>query len=366
MIVIESKKHERHQPNWVFSVGKNSFYTKDVPARIAQIKKELLKDKRFQIVPAKAFPESHIRKLHPYHDYIKNVCAATKDKSFQHLPDIYPGIGFKYDRKVESPFWMGFYCSSAVTPLMKHTYAAAKGSVDAALTGASLLKQKKTRQVYALCRPPGHHAGPRVFGGYCYFNNVAVAADYLSRVGRVAILDIDHHHGDGTQEHFIHRKDVFVCSIHGNPKEDFPYITGYKSEQGLGKGKGANKNFPIPLETSINPYLKTLERAKRVIRDFQPDYLIVAAGFDTFVGDPVGHSRIQIRDFPKIGRSIAQLGLPTLICQEGGYNLKALGKCAHGFLSGFLAPASSPKRVVVRPRVRSGRSPRRRVAARRL
>lgn len=340
MIAIESKVHAKHKPDWSFRVGKSTFQTRDVPDRIAVIQKVFRKNS-LKIIAAENFPAAPIRSIHSYHDYLKGVCANIKDANIQYLPDIFPGRSLQLKHSPTSPYWMGYFCSSAVTPILKHTYDAAKGSADAALTGAKLLASGRTREAYALCRPPGHHASPKMFGGYCYFNNAAVAANWLSKRGKVAILDIDYHHGDGTQAHFYDRSDVLTCSIHGEPAADFPYITGYKKEKGLGKGLGYNHNFPIPLQSNFTIYQKSLTRALRLIRNFQPKFLVIAAGYDTFAEDPVGNCRLKIRDYVKIGHAISALQLPTLMCQEGGYNLSALGESVYSFVDGFLNARNS-------------------------
>ena len=156
------------------------------------------------------------------------------------------------------------------------------------MTGAQLLLDGRESEVYALCRPSGHHAGPRVFGGYCYFNNVAAAVEILATAGPVAVLDIDYHHGNGNQEFFEERKDVFTCSIHGDPKREYPYFWGYSSERGVGQAVGTNLNLPLALGSGDAAYLKALDRALKAIRRFGPSALVVGAGFDTHADDPIG------------------------------------------------------------------------------
>jgi acetoin utilization deacetylase AcuC-like enzyme len=234
------------------------------------------------------------------------------------------------------PLWGGIWCTDAVTPLSMHTYEVARGSAEAAMTGAELLRSGEQSEVYALCRPSGHHAGPRVFGGYCYFNNVAAAADILCRTGRVAILDIDYHHGNGTQEFFQERKDVLTCSIHADPDREYPYFWGYVEERGVGQAKGTNLNFPLRLGTTDDQYLEALDRAIDAIRAYASDFLILAAGFDTYAEDPIGGFALTVEVYPELGRRLGEMGLPTLICQEGGYNTDVLGECVRGLLTGFL------------------------------
>jgi acetoin utilization deacetylase AcuC-like enzyme len=177
---------------------------------------------------------------------------------------------------------------------------------------------------YAVCRPPGHHAQHRFFGGFCYFNNAAIAAQYLSSRGRVAVLDIDYHHGNGTQDIFYRRADVLTVSLHGHPNIAYPYFSGFADETGEAEGKGFNLNLPLAEHTDDAGYLKALERAAAVIRRYRPSCLVVSIGFDILKGDPTGSFTLSTRTMTEIGRRIAELGLPMLFVQEGGYNLRNL------------------------------------------
>jgi acetoin utilization deacetylase AcuC-like enzyme len=336
MLVIESDAYSGHYPHWAFQLGGERYKTKDVPSRVEAIKRELLKDARFEFAKAERFAEKHIARLHPYHRFIKRICESIEDEMTELYPDLFPGAGADLPRRMHSPLWAGLYCTDAVTPIMKNTYLAARGSAECALTGARLLKRSKARAVYALCRPSGHHAGPRVFGGYCYFNNVAVSAEYLSSTGRVAVLDIDYHHGNGTQEFFERRADVLTVSIHGDPAEEYPYFWGYKNEKGKEAATGTNLNLPLPLGSDGKVYLAAMDKACRAIRRFGPSYLIVSAGVDTHAEDPIGGFKLSLEAYQGIGARLAGLGLPTLFCQEGGYNLRRLGRCVKILLTGYI------------------------------
>jgi acetoin utilization deacetylase AcuC-like enzyme len=335
MRIIESDAYRGHYPHWAFQLGGERYRTKDVPSRVEAIKRVLLKNKQFEFCQAETFNEKHLASLHPYHKFIKQISMSITDDKTEIYPDLFPGAGADLPRRMKSPLWAGLYCTDAVTPIMKKTYLAAKGSAECALTGAKWLKRSKEEIVYALCRPSGHHAGPRVFGGYCYFNNAAVATEYLSSAGRVAILDIDYHHGNGTQEFFERRTDVFTCSIHGDPIEEYPYFWGYKNEKGKDAAVGYNLNLPLPVGSGDEPYLKAVESACRAIRKFGPHYLVISAGFDTHANDPIGGFKLTYDAYPQIAARLAGLHLPTLICQEGGYNLKTLGRCVSTFLKTF-------------------------------
>jgi len=334
MLVIENDNFGKHNPHWKFTLGPESYETKDTPRRVEVIKAALQADAGFEFVKARSFPERNLSRLHPYHDYIKTVSEGLTNPEEEVYPDLVPGEGARLRKRIH-PLWGGIYCTDAVTPLSKYTYEVARGSAQAAMTGASLLRQGKEREVYALCRPSGHHAGPRVFGGYCYFNNVATAADMLSRAGRVSVLDIDYHHGNGTQEFFQERKDIFTCSIHGDPNDEYPYFWGYAEERGVGQAVGANLNLPLPIGSGNDAYLGAVDRAAEAIRGYAPDFLIIAAGFDTHADDPIGGFAVTTETYADVGASLAALDLPTLICQEGGYNTDVLGQCVLAFLQGF-------------------------------
>lgn len=336
MLVVEHEAVLTHDPRWIFTLGKDTYRTRDVPSRVEVIKRRLGADGRFQFRRAKNFPQTRIRRLHPYHDFIKNVSASLDDPTLEIYPDLFPGEGAKLPKRTDRPLWGGLWCTDAVTPIKMHTYQAAKRSAETAMTAAELVAKGNQREAYALCRPSGHHAGPRVFGGYCYFNNCALAADLLSEHGTVATLDIDFHHGNGTQEFFLDRAGIFTCSIHADPGEEYPYFWGYANERGLGKGEGWNRNFPLPLGATNETYLQTLDKAIRAMKRVKPDFLVVSAGVDTHRDDPIGGFALTAEAYPEIGRRLAKMNLPTVLCQEGGYRGKTLGQCVHGLLSGFL------------------------------
>jgi len=206
--------------------------------------------------------------------------------------------------------------------------------VDCALTAAEKLLEGY-RLAYALVRPPGHHAERRTFGGFCYFNSAAVAAQYLSAYGKVAVLDIDYHHGNGQQEIFYERSDVLTISIHGHPRFTFPYFSGFAQERGAGPGEGYNVNVPLPESVDGERYRQVLGKVLRRLAKFGPRFLIVALGLDTARGDPTGTWSLRPKDFEANGMMIGALHLPTLVVQEGGYNNRVLGVNARRFLMGL-------------------------------
>ncbi|MFP4053379.1 MAG: histone deacetylase family protein [Phycisphaerae bacterium] len=336
MLVVENQASLAHDPRWVFHLGGETYRTRDVPSRVDVIRRHLEKDPRFEFIAPRRFPQKRIHQLHPYADWIKNTSRSLTDPAVEIYPDLFPGEGANLPRKKSDPLWGGLWCTDAVTPIKMRTYDAAKHSAETALTAAKLVADGKDREVYAMCRPSGHHAGPRVFGGYCYFNNCVLAADLLAGKGTVATLDIDFHHGNGTQEFFQSDPRVFTASIHADPSVEYPYFWGYTNERGIDDGEGTNRNFPLPLGATAEEYLRAVDKAARAIRSFGPDFLVISAGFDTHKDDPIGGFALDQRVYPEIGKRLAKLGVPTTICQEGGYRGRTLGGCVHAFLSGFL------------------------------
>src|SRR3954468_21039204 len=231
---------------------------------------------------------------------------------------------------------LGLYSIDASTPVAEGTWAAAYWSVQTALAGLEAVLAGE-RHAFALCRPPGHHCGADYMGGYCYLNSAAVAAEAALAAGRrrVAILDVDYHHGNGTQDIFLARGDVLFVSIHADPATDYPFYWGHADETGVGKGEGATLNLPLPRGTGMHAYLPALEAALGRIAGFAPDVLLVSYGADTFEADPISFFKLKTPDYADMGRRIASLDLPTLVLMEGGYAVDALGANVAAFLSGF-------------------------------
>ncbi|MCA1298738.1 histone deacetylase family protein [Stappia indica] len=231
----------------------------------------------------------------------------------------------------------GFHQADTSCPISAGTWEAAYWSAQTAITGADLMRGG-ARSAYALCRPPGHHAFADLAGGFCFLNNSAIAAERLRAHGlRPAILDIDVHHGNGTQGIFYERGDVLTVSIHADPVRFYPFFWGHASERGEGAGRGANLNLPLVRGTGDDAYLETLETAFAHIRAFGTDVLIVALGLDAYENDPLKGLAITTGGFGRIGAAIGGLGLPTLLVQEGGYLAPELGDNLASFLKGFEA-----------------------------
>ena len=231
---------------------------------------------------------------------------------------------------------LGYYALAAETSISEGTWEAAYASAQVALTGAARVAAGASG-VFCLCRPPGHHATADMFGGYCFLNNAAIAAQYLLDRGanKVAIVDVDFHHGNGTQDIFYGRNDVLFVSLHGDPMDAFPYFLGHADETGEGNGQGFNLNFPMPPGTSFQTWRTALRSGLDAVKDFVPDALIVSLGVDTFETDPISFFKLKSPDFLTIGSDVAALKLPTLFVMEGGYDIDEIGINAVNVLQGF-------------------------------
>ena len=231
---------------------------------------------------------------------------------------------------------LGRYSFDAATPIAEGTWQGAYWSAQTALTALASILDGQSRHAFALCRPPGHHSGSDYLGGYCYLNNVAIAAEQARRSGRrVAILDIDYHHGNGTQDIFYDDGEMLFVSIHADPATDYPFYWGHADEGGEGAGKGKNLNLPLPRGTTGVEYLAALETALDAIREHGAELIMLSFGADTFEEDPISQFKLRREDYPVIAGRIASLGMPVLVVMEGGYAVDALGRNVDAFLSGF-------------------------------
>ncbi len=261
----------------------------------------------------------------------------------------WPAAGLRDRRPDSLDGQLGHYSFAADCSIGPDTWNSVAVSAATALTAARLVAEQAdgrarveaappgTPAAFALCRPPGHHAGPRQFGGYCYLNNAAIAAQSLRNrgFGRVAVLDIDYHHGNGTQSIFYGRADVAVCSIHADPLQEFPYFSGFADETGEGDGDGANLNLPLRWGTGPSDWMATLDRGLDWLRDHDPEALVVSAGVDGYEGDPISRFKLPTAVFPTIGARLASFGLPTVLVLEGGYAIDALADNVVGLIGGF-------------------------------
>ena len=231
---------------------------------------------------------------------------------------------------------MGLFSYDAGSPLTSGTWVAARAGADCAVAAADHVLQG-ARSAFALSRPPGHHAGADFFGGYCFLNNAAIAAQHLrdGGVNRVAVLDIDYHHGNGTQSIFYDRADVLFTSLHGDPHTEYPFFLGFADERGSGAGLGFNHNLPLPRGTDFGTWREALKVALQGISRSGAQALVVSLGLDTFEGDPISGFRLRADDYLRVGEDLATAGLPTVFVFEGGYAVAELGVNAVNVLVGF-------------------------------
>jgi acetoin utilization deacetylase AcuC-like enzyme len=304
------------------------------PVRIKAIRREIDSTSLFEEISPRQYPDRHLEGAHDpdYVRYLKRVCERIGDDRAVY-PYVFP-IRNPARPPKELEVRAGYYCIDTFTPLNLNSYLAARRAVDCTLTAAQALSSGR-RLAYALVRPPGHHAERRAFGGFCYFNNVAIAAQELSGSARVAILDLDYHHGNGQQEIFWERADVLTVSIHGHPNFAYPYFSGFADERGAGDGLGANRNYPLEENVDGERYRTVLARALRRIEKHGTEVLVLALGFDTGRKDPTGTWNLGAKDFAANGRMVGERKLPTLVIQEGGYRVRSLGSNARNFFSGL-------------------------------
>jgi acetoin utilization deacetylase AcuC-like enzyme len=229
----------------------------------------------------------------------------------------------------------GWHMTDTACPLTAHSWPAILASANSAVQAAELVSGGE-RAVYALCRPPGHHAYADMAGGFCYLNNTAIAAQHLRRrAARVAIVDVDLHHGNGTQGIFYARPDVLTVSVHADPSAFYPFYWGYAEERGEGAGQGFNLNLPLPIGSGDTAFLAVLDGGLDAVRAFKPEALVVALGLDAHEGDPLAGLAVTTDGFRRIAHRLATLGLPTVLVQEGGYPSEELGRNLVAFLEGF-------------------------------
>ncbi len=347
MKIFLSTEHHLHNPPFELIDGRVVTYF-ETPQRVAIILQALADAGFASPIPAPSATLSDLVAVHTpdYLEYLSNATERWQAAGLSEpiFPSAWPlpGLRLRSDCPRAAA---GRYMFDLSAPIIAGTFTAACSSAGAALAGAATLLAGD-RYVYALCRPPGHHAARAMAGGYCYLNNAALAANLLAqshttgdatwtlRTPPVAILDIDYHHGNGTQSIFYERNDVLTVSLHADPTFEYPYYLGFSDERGAGAGEGYNLNIPLPAGIDDTDYLKALDQALQAIADYAPRYLVVSAGFDTFIADPLGSFALTTAAYQAIGAAIAQLGLPTLVVQEGGYALQELGTNVVAFLRG--------------------------------
>jgi len=316
----------------------------EVPARVEHVLAEVVRRRLGEVQSPDAFDEALLARLHTprYLDFLANAWSewVALDPANAHrdaLPSYWPARGMRFDVLPTSfPARLGLFCFDAGSPLTAGTWRAAVSGAACAWTAARRVIAGE-RAAFALSRPPGHHAGADFFGGYCFLNNAAVAAQALRDAGaaRVAVLDVDYHHGNGTQAIFYERADVHVASLHGDPMTDYPYYLGHADERGSGAGVGFNHNLPLARGTDFATWRAALRSALDGSAAVGAEALVLSLGVDTFEGDPVAGFRLRSDDYLRIGEDIARAGLPTVIVFEGGYAVAEVGVNAVNVLEGF-------------------------------
>jgi acetoin utilization deacetylase AcuC-like enzyme len=339
MKIYYSEAHRKHEPPFeVFDGGLRVPYLEN-PDRMDRILHALRAMDWADILEPTDFGLDPIHAVHDK-DYVNFLASSWTEwlaTDSQDKSTLLPAT-FALRRHPHKPTSLlgraGYYMMDLSACIVEGTYQAALASANCALSAAQAVKDGE-HCAFALCRPPGHHAGKDYAGGYCFINNASVAANWLSAKDRVALLDVDYHCGNGTQDIFYERDDVLTISIHADPNFEYPHFAGYADERGEGKGLGFHHNFPLPAGTDDAAYLSTLDGTLVLIREFNPKYLVVSAGMDIYADDPLGKIKVPTDGIIEIGQRISALGLPTIIVMEGGYNNEALGRNIIGFLGEF-------------------------------
>lgn len=350
--VVASDHHRRHAPRQEIesSAVQPPF---EHPHRAEVIRDALAADRTFTVVEPDGFGTDPITAVHdpglvrfletawadyqrevgPTHDVVPDVFA---------MPGLRTGMGGldHVDEPTRASARLGWWAYETTTPITEGTYVAARAAVDIALTAADEVAGGASL-AYGLCRPPGHHAAHALYGGYCFFNNATIAADHLARTldARVAVLDVDYHHGNGTQQLTYERDDVAFVSLHGDPARAYPFYTGYADETGTGRGRGSTHNVPLPAGVDDDTYVAALEAALDRLDHIDPAVVVVSLGVDTYVADPICDFALTTAGLARCGAAVAARGRPLVVVQEGGYADDALGANVRAWLRGAADPS---------------------------
>jgi acetoin utilization deacetylase AcuC-like enzyme len=340
MHIIYSDAHREHRGEFEFYRGE-LVPCFEKPERADYVLAAVTRHNIGPVVAPDSFPVAAIERVHAprYLRFLErawdmwSALGNTRDA----IPAVWPIRGFRHDVEPDNFIaQLGLYSYDSGTPFMAGTWRAARLGADIALTAQRRIAQGE-RAAFALSRPPGHHAGADFLGGYCFINNAAVAAQAFLDDGaaRVAILDVDYHHGNGTQSIFYDRADVLFQSIHGDPKTEYPFFLGHADETGSGAGAGCNRNYPLAAGSSNAQWFDALDAACRRIREYAPEALVISLGVDTYVGDPISKFRLDAPEYLRLGAQLAALGMPTLFVLEGGYAVDEIGDNVAHVLRGF-------------------------------
>ena len=351
MKIVYSPLHQLHDGGMELHRGE-LVACYECPARADYIRDALI-DAGHALCEPEAFAVDDLLGVHDadFVEFLRSAWARWQDDGRDGfmLPGGFPARGLRRDRVPAGIHGaMGYYAFDAGTPIVAGTWDAAFASARCAMTAAARVADGDAA-AYALCRPPGHHAARASYGGYCFLNNAALAAQLLRDrgLGKIALLDVDYHHGNGTQDIFWDRDDVLFVSIHGTPDTEYPWFLGYADERGTGAGEGFTLNLPLARGTDWDGYSAALDSALRTITDYRPDALVVSLGVDIFEGDPISSFRLGAERFPQLGARLAALRLPTVLVQEGGYAVREIGRNVAGVLQAFQT-GTAPLRTAMR------------------
>jgi acetoin utilization deacetylase AcuC-like enzyme len=348
LITYFTPKHHLHAPEYEFFRGERVACFES-PSRADFVQEELVKRGHAIREPSVDSAEV-LRQVHSarYLAFLESawtqwVAVDAGNAARQPFPSVWPVRTLRSEVEPQNfTAKLGLYSMDNGTPMVAGTWAAAKAGADAAASAAVLVSSESginstVKSAFCATRPPGHHAGADFMGGYCFLNNAAVAAQTLRNNGcaKVAILDVDYHHGNGTQSIFYDRADVLFVSIHGDPRTEYPFYLGHADETGEGAGHGFNLNLPLPAGSSKAVWFAALATACEKIKQFGADALVVSLGLDTFEDDPISTFALKTSDYLELGSKLKQLGLPTVFILEGGYAAKELGVNAGNVLDGF-------------------------------
>lgn len=339
MITVFTEDHRLHHGKYELIDGQfvspfeNPIRLDHIMARLREVRLgEVVAPRDFGVAPARrVHTEGFIDFMRTAHDEWRKEHGDTDA-----LPICWPTRTLRQTEPETIDGRLSYFSFDAGTPITSGTWRAITSAVNVAMTGVELIREGQ-HAVFSLCRPPGHHASKDLYGGYCFFNNAAIAAQAFRDcgAGRVAILDVDYHHGNGTQAAFYDRADVLFVSLHGHPAQEYPFFLGYADETGVGQGEGFNRNLPMRWGTEWPTYLESLETGLAAIRDFAPNILVVSLGVDTFEKDPISRFKLKTDQYLELGDRIGKLSVPTLFVMEGGYAVDKIGTNAVNVLTGF-------------------------------
>jgi acetoin utilization deacetylase AcuC-like enzyme len=329
MLTVYSDDHQLHRGKYELSDGE-LLPCFETPERADLVLKSVQQVALGDIVEPEVFGLDPVLRVHDalFVEFLQEAWDlwVASGRTCDALPLNWPVRGMRQIVPEHIDGKLSYYSFDAGSPIMSGTWQAARTSANVALTGAAHLRAGE-HCVFSLCRPPGHHAASDYIGGYCYLNNAAIAAQNLLDEGasKIAILDVDYHHGNGTQSIFYDRDDVLFVSIHGDPAQEYPFFLGRADETGNGRGEGFNANFPLRWQSSSKLWFDALEKGLALIGEYAPDYVLISLGVDTFIDDPISQFRLSSDDYLTLGARIASLGLPMHFILEGGYAVDAIG-----------------------------------------